>query len=66
MPTSVPEHATIGELQQVAATSSHLRILVGGGADARAVHVRDTLDDLLREVLPGSAPSSRSEAPVGA
>ncbi len=43
LPTSVPEHATIGELQAVAAASGHLRILVGGGAAARVVHVRDTL-----------------------
>lgn len=42
-PTSVPETATVAELQAVAASSGHLRILVGAGADARVAHVRDTL-----------------------
>lgn len=59
VPTAVSENATIGELRKVAAASSHLRILVGAGAAARVVHVRDTLaldpdspvKDIAREAL---------------
>ncbi len=42
-PTSVPRDATVAEIQAVAASSTHLRILVGSGADSRVAHVRDTL-----------------------
>lgn len=42
-PTSVPEGASVGEVQAVAASSGHLRILLGSGADCAVVHVRDTL-----------------------
>ncbi|MBC7597056.1 MAG: DUF21 domain-containing protein [Kineosporiaceae bacterium] len=42
-PTSVPVNATAADIQAVAASSGHLRILVGTGADCRVAHVRDTL-----------------------
>lgn len=42
-PTSVPETATVAELQAAAASSGHLRILVGSGVWSRIAHVRDTL-----------------------
>lgn len=42
-PTAVADTATVRELQAAAASSSHLRILVGAGATARVAHVRDTL-----------------------
>ena len=42
-PTSVPATATAADVQAVAASSGHLRILVGTGADCRVAHVRDTL-----------------------
>lgn len=58
-PTSVPSDATAADIQAVAASSSHLRILVGTGASSRVVHVRDTLTvapatsahDLARDAL---------------
>ncbi|KDA04615.1 membrane protein [Microbacterium sp. CH12i] len=43
VPTSVPETATVADVQAVAASSGHLRILVGTDADCRVAHVRDTL-----------------------
>ena len=43
VPTSVPATAPVAEVQAMAATSGHLRILLGTGADCRVVHVRDTL-----------------------
>ena len=42
-PTSVPETATVADVQAIAATSGHLRILVGSGPHCRVTHVRDTL-----------------------
>lgn len=42
-PTSVPATATAADVQAIAASSSHLRILVGSGPDCQVVHVRDTL-----------------------
>lgn len=42
-PTAVAATATVAELQAVAASSSHLRILVGSGAASRVAHVRDSL-----------------------
>lgn len=42
-PTSVAATASVAELQSAAASSSHLRILVGTGPEARVAHVRDTL-----------------------
>ena len=58
-PTSVPVTATAADIQAVAASSGHLRILVGTGADCRVAHVRDTLTvtahtlavDIAREAL---------------
>jgi CBS domain containing-hemolysin-like protein len=43
-PTAVPADATAADVQAAAAASTHLRILVGAGASARVVHVRDTLE----------------------
>ncbi|WP_404434504.1 hemolysin family protein [Microbacterium lacus] len=43
VPTSVPVTATAADIQAVAASSGHLRILVGTGPDCRVAHVRDTL-----------------------
>lgn len=43
VPTSVPDTATVADVQATAAASGHLRILLGTGADCRVVHVRDTL-----------------------
>ncbi|QLD12650.1 CNNM domain-containing protein [Microbacterium oleivorans] len=59
VPTSVPMTATAADVQAVAASSSHLRILVGEGASSRVAHVRDTLAvppgtpaiDIAREAL---------------
>ncbi|SDQ82223.1 CNNM domain-containing protein [Microbacterium sp. cf332] len=59
VPTSVPVTATAADVQAVAASSSHLRILVGEGASSRVAHVRDTLAvapdtpaiDIAREAL---------------
>ncbi|MFC5337687.1 CNNM domain-containing protein [Leucobacter denitrificans] len=42
-PTSVSSSATVADLQLAAATSGHLRILVGDGPNCRVAHVRDTL-----------------------
>ena len=42
-PTAVPRDATAADIQAVAASSTHLRILVGSGAASRVAHVRDTL-----------------------
>lgn len=42
-PTSVPRSATAADIQAVAASSGHLRILVGTGVDCQVAHVRDTL-----------------------
>lgn len=42
-PTAVAEDAVAADVQAVSASSGHLRILVGAGADCRVVHVRDTL-----------------------
>lgn len=42
-PTAVAATATAADVQAVAASSSHLRILVGEGASSRVAHVRDTL-----------------------
>lgn len=41
--TAVPGDATAADVQAVSASSGHLRVLVGTGADATIVHVRDTL-----------------------
>lgn len=43
-PTSVPEDATAADVQAVAASSTHLRVLVGTGPTSRVAHVRDTLE----------------------
>ncbi|MBG6178886.1 CNNM domain-containing protein [Arthrobacter sp. CAN_A1] len=43
VPTSVPETATAADIQAVAASSGHLRVLVGTGVDCQVAHVRDTL-----------------------
>ncbi|GGO59366.1 membrane protein [Microbacterium nanhaiense] len=59
VPTAVAATATVAEVQAVAASSSHLRILVGAGPESRVAHVRDTLDvaldtpaaDIAREAL---------------
>lgn len=40
--TSVPEGATVGDVQAASAESGHLRVLLDGG-EPRYVHVRDTL-----------------------
>ncbi len=42
-PTAVPADASVADVQAAAATSSHLRILVGTGPGCRVAHVRDTL-----------------------
>jgi len=42
-PTSVAADATVAEVRSMAASSTHLRILVGTGAGARVAHVRDAL-----------------------
>ncbi len=42
-PTAVSAQATVADIQRVAASSTHLRILVGQGASSRVAHVRDTL-----------------------
>ncbi|WDH78187.1 CNNM domain-containing protein [Microbacterium esteraromaticum] len=42
-PTAVAENATAADVQAAAEVSTHLRILVGTGADCRVAHVRDTL-----------------------
>jgi CBS domain containing-hemolysin-like protein len=52
VPTSVPATATAADVQAVAASSGHLRILVGTGADCRVAHVRDTL------AVDGSTPAT--------
>lgn len=41
--TAVPVTATAADVQAVAASSGHLRVLVGSGVDCRVAHVRDTL-----------------------
>lgn len=59
VPTAVPAMATAADVQAVAASSAHLRILVGEGASSRVAHVRDTLAvapetpalDIAREAL---------------
>ncbi|MHA7294330.1 CNNM domain-containing protein [Arthrobacter sp. HLT1-21] len=43
VPTSVPATATAADIQAVAASSGHLRVLVGTGVDSQVAHVRDTL-----------------------
>ncbi|MHA7154226.1 CNNM domain-containing protein [Arthrobacter sp. TMN-50] len=43
VPTSVPVTATAADIQAVAASSGHLRVLVGTGVDCQVAHVRDTL-----------------------
>lgn len=67
-PVAVGEQATVGDVQQAAAGSGHLRILLAGqdGSAAGVVHVRDTLvhdeQDLVRQlarpafVLPPATP----------
>lgn len=47
MPTSVPEGATIGDVQDAAARTGHMRILIvrEDRTGTRVVHVRDTLLD---------------------
>lgn len=70
IPTAVPDTATVEELQAAAASSSHLRILVGSGADSRVAHVRDTLTaspgtlaaDIAREALVVSPQASAYDA----
>jgi CBS domain containing-hemolysin-like protein len=42
-PTAVPTTASVTDLQVAAASSGHLRILVGEGPTSRVAHVRDTL-----------------------
>lgn len=48
--TSVTSSATAADVRAAAARTGHLRVLVGSGATARVVHVRDTL------ALPDDAP----------
>ncbi|WP_424466631.1 CNNM domain-containing protein [Pseudoclavibacter helvolus] len=43
VPTSVPSTASVADVQAVAASSGHLRILVGSGVQSQVAHVRDTL-----------------------
>lgn len=43
VPTSVPTTAVAADVQAASARSGHLRVLVGSGASAQVVHVRDTL-----------------------
>lgn len=43
IPTSVARSATAADVQAVAASSGHLRVLVGTDVDCSVVHVRDTL-----------------------
>lgn len=70
IPTAVPDGATVAELQAAAASSSHLRILVGSGATSRVAHVRDTLDaspgslasDIARDALVVSPETSAYDA----
>ncbi|MET0303002.1 MAG: hemolysin family protein [Microbacteriaceae bacterium] len=42
-PTCVPATASAADVQAVAVSSGHLRILVGDGPDCSVAHVRDTL-----------------------
>lgn len=71
-PTAVPETATVAELQAAAASSSHLRILVGAGTTARVAHVRDTLTaspgilatDIARDALTVTPQTSAYDALV--
>ena len=42
-PTAVPLDASVAQVQAVAASFGHLRILVGSGITSRVAHVRDTL-----------------------
>lgn len=43
VPTSVLETATAADIKAAAASSGHLRVLVGTGVDCQVAHVRDTL-----------------------
>ncbi|GAA2011630.1 hemolysin family protein [Brevibacterium samyangense] len=42
-PTAVTTSATVADVQERAAATGHLRVLVGEGPGARVAHVRDTL-----------------------
>ena len=42
-PTAVSSAASVADVQSAAASSGHLRILVGAGPTSRVAHVRDTL-----------------------
>ena len=45
-PVAVPQHATVGDVQDASRTTGHLRILVGSpDAPTGLVHVRDTLTE---------------------
>ncbi|WP_221585683.1 CNNM domain-containing protein [Microbacterium sp. G2-8] len=60
LPTSVPAGTTVGEVQEAAARSGHMRILVvrDDRRDTRVVHVRDTLlDDPSDAAAPHSRPA---------
>lgn len=69
-PTSVPDTATVADLQAAAASSGHLRILVGSGVTSRVAHVRDTLtaapdvlaSDIARDALVVSPETSAYDA----
>lgn len=50
-PTAVPATATVADVQ-AAASSGHMRVLVGGGATSRVAHVRDTL------AVPANSPAT--------
>lgn len=43
IPTAVPKGASVADIQRAAASSGHLRILIGTGATSLVAHVRDTL-----------------------
>ncbi|QCR20239.1 CNNM domain-containing protein [Agrococcus sp. SGAir0287] len=43
VPTAVPATATAADVQAATAATGHMRVLVGAGAAAQVVHVRDTL-----------------------
>lgn len=70
IPTAVAASATVADLQAAAASSSHLRILVGAGATSKVAHVRDTLTaspgapaaDIAREALRVSPQTSAYDA----
>jgi CBS domain containing-hemolysin-like protein len=70
VPTAVSAAASVDEVQAAAASSGHLRILVGDGPEARVAHVRDTLmvapgtraSDIARDALILSPSASAYDA----